>query len=89
MQTVHDGRIYSVKIYCDEHYPERPPQIRFMTRVNMSCVAQNGTVDPRTFPTLRDWNRTKTMETVLTDLRREMAAPHNRKLPQPPEGSMY
>ena len=30
-----------------------------------------------------------TMETVLTELRREMAAPHNRKLPQPPEGSTY
>lgn len=33
--------------------------------------------------------RSYTMETVLTELRREMAAPHNRKLPQPPEGSTY
>ena len=22
-QTVHDGRIYTLKIYCDEHYPDR------------------------------------------------------------------
>ena len=29
------------------------------------------------------------METVLTELRREMAQPHNRKLPQPPEGANY
>lgn len=29
------------------------------------------------------------METVLTELRREMAAAHNRKLPQPPEGATY
>lgn len=29
------------------------------------------------------------METLLTELRREMAQPNNRKLPQPPEGSMY
>lgn len=87
--TQHDGRIYTVKFYCDETYPERPPQVRFMTRINMSCVAPNGVLDNRVFPTLRDWNRSKTMETVLTDLRREMAQPHNRKLPQPPEGSMY
>jgi len=89
MQSVHDGRIYSVKIYCDEQYPERPPQVRFITRVNMSCVAANGTVDNRSFPALRDWNRSRTMENVLVDLRREMAQAHNRKLPQPPEGTTY
>lgn len=89
LQTVHDGRIYTLKIYCDESYPERPPRVQFATRINLSCVAPNGAVDPRTFPTLRDWNRSRTMETLLLDLRREMAQPHNRKLPQPPEGSSY
>ena len=63
--------------------------MRFTTRVNMACVAPNGTVDPRAFLPLRDWNRGRTMETMLVDLRREMAQPHNRKLPQPPEGSNY
>ena len=29
------------------------------------------------------------METVLTELRKEMIAHHNRKLPQPAEGSEY
>lgn len=87
--TVHDSRIYTLKIYCSESYPDTPPQVRFKTQINMSCVARNGTVDPRAFVTLRDWNRNKTMETVLTDLRREMAQPHNRKLPQPPEGAEY
>lgn len=89
MQTVHDQRIYTLKIFCDENYPEQPPRVCFSTRVNMSCVTPNGTVDPRVFPTLRDWNRSKTMETLLTDLRREMASPQNRKLPQPPEGTYY
>jgi len=23
LQTVHDGRIYTLKIYCDEQYPDR------------------------------------------------------------------
>ena len=29
------------------------------------------------------------METILIELRKEMLAHHNRKLPQPAEGSMY
>ncbi|PSC75607.1 Ubiquitin-conjugating enzyme E2 variant 1C [Micractinium conductrix] len=87
--TVHDGRIYTLKIYCDESYPDRPPQVRFQSRVQMSCVAPNGVVDPRAFQVLGRWTRQYTMETVLTELRREMAQPHNRKLPQPPEGANY
>jgi len=63
--------------------------VRFQSRVQMSCVAPNGVVDPRVFAVLSRWNRAYTMETVLTELRREMAQPHNRKLPQPPEGSTY
>lgn len=46
-------------------------------------------VDPRHFPTLGKWNRSYTLETVLTELRREMATQHNRRLPQPPEGAVY
>lgn len=87
--TVHDGRIYTLKIYCDEQYPDRPPRIQFATRVNMPCVSGNGAVDPRTFPVLSHWNRGYTLETLLTELRREMAQPHNRRLPQPPEGATY
>jgi hypothetical protein len=29
------------------------------------------------------------METILTELRKEMASAHNRRLNQPPEGSTY
>lgn len=28
LQTVHDGRIYTLKIYCDESYPDRVGQLR-------------------------------------------------------------
>ena len=55
----------------------------------MGCVAPNGVVDGRAFHVLANWHRGYTMETVLTELRREMAQPHNRKLPQPPEGTVY
>ena len=36
--TVHDGRIYTVHIHCSDNYPDRAPTVRFLTRVNLSCV---------------------------------------------------
>ncbi|KAK9826946.1 hypothetical protein WJX74_001282 [Apatococcus lobatus] len=85
--TVHDGKIYTLKLYCDQNYPDKPPAVRFYSRINMSCVAANGVVDPRHFNILGHWRRDYSMETILLELRREMAAPHNRKLSQPPEGN--
>ncbi len=58
-----------------------------MTNTHMCCPPTQ--VDPRSFHVLGAWNRNYTMETLLIELRREMAAPHNRKLPQPPEGANY
>ena len=46
-------------------------------------------IDSKRFPTLGHWNRNYTMETLLAELRREMSAPHNRKVQQPAEGTMY
>lgn len=40
-------------------------------------------------PTLSVWKRDFTMETILIELRRYMAAPANKKLPQPPEGTNF
>jgi ubiquitin-conjugating enzyme E2 variant len=39
--TVHDGRIYTVHIHCSDNYPDRAPTVRFLTRVNLSCVDGN------------------------------------------------
>ena len=37
-QSVHEGRIYTLKLFCDKDYPEKPPTVRFHSRVNMTCV---------------------------------------------------
>ncbi|TMW62919.1 hypothetical protein Poli38472_005537 [Pythium oligandrum] len=88
--TCHDGRIYSLRIHCSDQYPMVPPEFFFTSRINMSCVdPQSGRVDPRRLAVLANWNRNNGLETVLIGLRAEMASPTNRRLPQPPEGSMF
>ncbi|CAE6472024.1 hypothetical protein ACGC1H_003835 [Rhizoctonia solani] len=87
--TVHENRIYSLRIECGDKYPDVPPTISFLSKVNLSFVGPTGKVDPMKLPVLANWIRDSTLETVLVQMRREMAAPHNRKLPQPAEGSTY
>lgn len=88
--TVHDGRIYTLRIVCDMSYPEQPPKVWFRSRINITCIdPRDGRVDPTKFHVLGNWRREYSLETVLTELRRELASSANRKLPQPPEGSMY
>ncbi|KAI1307376.1 E2 ubiquitin-conjugating protein mms2 [Mortierella claussenii] len=88
--TVHENRIYSLKLHCGAEYPDVPPVVSFLSRVNLPCVNQStGRVDPSKLNCLSNWKRTYGLETVLTDLRREMASPSNRKLPQPAEGSTF
>ncbi|KAG6536392.1 hypothetical protein ZIOFF_001446 [Zingiber officinale] len=88
--TVHEGRIYQLKLFCDKDYPEKPPSVRFHSRVNMTCVNHDtGVVDPRKFSVLGNWQRDYTMEHILTQLKKEMATSHNRKLVQPPEGTRF
>ncbi|KAJ0505354.1 putative ubiquitin-conjugating enzyme E2, ubiquitin-conjugating enzyme/RWD [Helianthus annuus] len=38
IKSVHEGQIYTLKLFCDKDYPENPPTIRFHSRVNMTCV---------------------------------------------------
>ncbi|XP_028795522.1 ubiquitin-conjugating enzyme E2 variant 1C isoform X1 [Neltuma alba] len=88
--TVHEGRIYQLKLFCDKDYPEKPPSVRFHSRINMTCVNhETGVVEPKKFGVLANWQREYTMEDILTQLKKEMAAPHNRKLVQPPEGTYF
>ena len=86
--TVHEGRICQLKLFCGKDYPDNPPTVRFQTRINMTCVNQEtGVVEPSLFPMLANWQREYTMEDILTQLKKEMMSPQNRKLAQPPEGN--
>lgn len=87
--SVHENRIYSLSIVCDETYPDKPPKVKFISKINLPCVSNDGTVIESSFDILKNWKRTYTMETVLLELRKNMASPSNKKLPQPAEGSIY
>lgn len=88
--SVHENRIYTLDIHCGENYPDKPPTIRFTSKINLPFVnQQTGQVSPDSFPITKNWKRENTIETILLALRKEMAAQNNKKLPQPPEGSKY
>ncbi|KAL4182935.1 hypothetical protein AMTRI_Chr11g152700 [Amborella trichopoda] len=72
--SIHEGRIYQLKLFCDKDYPEKPPSVRFHSRINMTCVNHETGV---------------TMEDKLTQLKMEMTAPYNNKLVQPPESTFF
>ncbi|KAG6374791.1 ubiquitin-conjugating enzyme/RWD-like protein [Boletus reticuloceps] len=88
--TVHENRIYSLKIHCDQSYPDKPPTAQFLSRVNLPFVNQtDGKVDPNKLNVLAQWGKDSSIETILVGIRREMGSFNNRKLPQPPEGTTF
>ena len=85
----YDGRIYSLRIVCGPRYPDKPPEVRFFTRINMNGVLQDGKINSSHFGVLSNWQRSYTIKTILTEVKRAMTAKENAKLPQPAEGSSY
>lgn len=87
--SVHENRIYSLHIECGPSYPDKPPSVQFISKINLPSVNKNGVVKPEHFSLLRNWKRSYNMEILLLELRKEMARGINRKLAQPPEGETY
>ncbi|ODQ77365.1 hypothetical protein BABINDRAFT_15606 [Babjeviella inositovora NRRL Y-12698] len=88
--SVHENRIYSLSITCDASYPEHPPIVKFVSKISLPCVnPEDGSVMIERFSTLANWKRSYGIETVLLELRKEMASPANKRLAQPAEGTTY
>jgi len=88
--TPFDGRLYELHVIAGPDYPNRCPEVRFVSKVNLAAVnPSNGVVSSTECPQLSGWNRNMTLESVLVGLKNSMTLPQNRRLPQPAEGSRF
>jgi len=82
--TQYDGRLFELRITCGPEYPNKPPRVRFTSRINLSSVNQSTGAIEKDLPQLQQWNRNMTIESVLVGIKNSMMTPQNRRLPQPP-----
>tara|TARA_A100001035_G_C27723986_1_gene473397 strand:- start:74 stop:577 length:504 start_codon:yes stop_codon:yes gene_type:complete len=87
--TPFDGRLYELRVTAGDDYPNHPPTVRFISRINLTNVDQSNGEVTRDFPALQQWNRNMTIESVLVALKNSMGVPMNKRLPQPAEGARF
>ena len=86
--TNFDNRIFFLSIKCGANYPNQPPEVHFLSKVNLPCVnSSTGKVEPNKFGVFSQWKSDYSMEKTLIGLKNEMIA--NKKLPQPADGETY
>lgn len=88
-RTSFEGRIYQLRIECGTEYPEKPPNVWFLSKINLKGVESNGKVNPKEVQMLSHWISSYTLCNLLRELRRLMTLKENCKLSQPPEGSTF
>lgn len=44
LQSPYEGRMYSLRVECGPRYPDEPPVVRFLSRINLPGVTGTGEV---------------------------------------------
>lgn len=80
-------RIYTLRVFCSDEYPEKPPAFTFVNQIaGMPCVDNRGQVN-KNLPILSNWKPELGIQDVLVALR-ELMVPA-AKVKQPPADSTY
>ena len=85
--TRFEGRFLSISFKCDEKYPNVPPLVRFISKVNLPYVDQNGYIIGSKFPIIGNWQKSSNILKILIEINESMKK--NGNLSQPPEGQNY
>ena len=85
--TRFDSRLISIKFVCGPNYPNQPPVVTFISKVNLPFVDQSGNIIINSFPLLKVWNPATTIQKILEEIASLMKK--YGKNPQPPEGETY
>jgi ubiquitin-conjugating enzyme E2 variant len=67
--STHQSRIYMLRMECGPNYPDVPPALRFVSRINANFVNEHtGEVSPGALRCLAQWDRRYTMEIILKEI---------------------
>ena len=85
--THFDQRFISIQFVCGQNYPKQPPEVKFISKVNLPFVDGSGRIIINSFPLLKSWNSSTTIRKILEEISNLMKK--YGKTPQPPDGETY
>ena len=85
--TRYENRFYELLLKAGPDYPNTPPEVKFVSKINLPTVNQSTGNVEKSLPSLANWNKNNSLEHVLVGLKQLMI--QNRSLQQPPEGSTF
>ncbi|CAK9212540.1 hypothetical protein BDL97_18G047700 [Sphagnum fallax] len=86
-ETAWEGGIFSLRLIFGEHYPEKPPQVRFTSDVFHPNVYSDGTL---CMDVLQDkWSPCQNVSTILTSIQSLLTDPNPASPANPESAQLY
>jgi ubiquitin-conjugating enzyme E2 variant len=68
--TCFENRIYTLILQCGPSYPQLPPEIRFLSKINANFVDATGSIITDKIQSLVNWNEDRCILNVLEDIKK-------------------